>query len=194
MEKAPIETTLGDLSFVVPMWFVTLPKLNRDHRHVLGELGTLGFWSDSMAQVQVWLRPFAKNCFDWQDYGSTGDIHIPAVAGPRILAKFGFEEDCSLRQLLRHEWAHALALYHHHLVANREFRLAFDGSHDCGRPDRDYCPTRHISPYASTESMEDFAENFMHFVKHRGVLPVRWQTPQIVKRWAFVCGLQRTLN
>jgi hypothetical protein len=33
-------------------------------------------------------------------------------------------------------------------VANRKFRLAFDGSHDCGRPVRAYCPTRHINPYA----------------------------------------------
>lgn len=168
------------------MWFVTLPRLNRVHRHVLGELEGLGFWSDAMAQVQVWLRPFAAGCFGWQDYGSTGDIHVPAVAGPRILAKFGFNEGCSLRQLLRHEWAHALAHHHHDLVANREFRYAFDGSHDCGRPVRSYCPTRHISPYAATQPMEDFAENFMHFVKHRGNLPAQWQTRHIEKRWDFL--------
>jgi hypothetical protein len=33
-------------------------------------------------------------------------------------------------------------------------------------------------------------KNYMHFLKHRGVLPVRWQTPHIEKRWVFVCGLQ----
>lgn len=38
---------------------MTLPRLNQAHRHVLGELGDLGLWSDAMAQVQVWLRPFA---------------------------------------------------------------------------------------------------------------------------------------
>jgi len=83
-----------------------------------------------MAEVQVWLRPFATTCFGWQDYGSTGDIHIPAVEGPRVLAKFGFNEGCHLRQLLRHEWAHALAHHRHDLVANREFRHAFDGTHN----------------------------------------------------------------
>ena len=176
------------------MWFVKLPSLNRAHRHVLGEFGQLGLWSDALAQVQVWLRPFATDCFGWQNYGSTGDIHIPAVADPRIRAQFGFGEGGSLRQLLRHEWAYALAHQHHDLVANRKFRLAFDGSHDCGRPVRAYCPTQQFSPYASTAPMEDFAENFMHFVKHHVVLPVRWQTPHIKKRWAFVCGLQRTLN
>jgi len=130
------------------MWFVPLPSRNRAHRHVLGEFGQLGLWSDALAQVQVWLRPFATDCFGWQDYGSTGDIHIPAAAAPRILAKFGFGEDCSLRQFLRHEWAHTLADHHHYLEAKPKFRMAFDGSHYCGRPGRAYCPTRHISPYA----------------------------------------------
>ncbi len=176
------------------MWFVTLDRLNRAHRHVLGELGDLGLWSDAMAQVQVWLRPFATNCFGWQDYGSTGDIHIPAVAGPRVLAKFGFNEGCSLRQLLRHEWAHALAHHHQDLVINREFKLAFDGSHDHGEPVREYCPTRHISPYAATQPMEDFAENFMHFVKHRGDLPAKWQTRHIEKRWEFLCRLRSSIR
>lgn len=83
---------------------VKLPRLDLAHRRVLGELDALGFWSDAMAQVQVWLRPFAAGCFGWQDYGSTGEINVPALAGPRILAKFGFNERCSLRQLLRHEW------------------------------------------------------------------------------------------
>ena len=50
-------------------------------------------------------------------------------------------------------------------------------------------PARHISPYASTQPMEDFAENFMHFVKHRGVLPAQWRTRDIEKRWEFVRGL-----
>jgi hypothetical protein len=88
--------------------------------------------------------------------------------------------------LLRHEWAHALAHHHHDLVANREFRQAFDGSHDCGRPVRAYCPTRHISAYAATQPMEDFAENFMHFVKHQGALPAKWQNQHIEKRWNFI--------
>ena len=176
------------------MWFVTLSKLNRAHRHVLGELESLGFWSDAMAQVQVWLRPFAVGCFGWQDYGSTGDIHIPAVAGPRLLAKFGFNEGCTLRQLLRHEWAHALAHHHQDLVINREFKLAFDGPHDHGETVREYCSTQHISPYAATQPMEDFAENFMHFVKHRDVLPAKWQTTHIEKRWRFVLGLSNAFN
>ena len=147
-----------------------------------------------MAEVRVWLRPFATTCFGWQDYGSTGDIHIPAVAGPRLLAKFGFNEGCTLRQLLRHEWAHALAHHHQDLVINREFKLAFDGPHDHGETVREYCSTQHISPYAATQPMEDFAENFMHFVKHRDVLPAKWQTTHIEKRWRFVLGLSNAFN
>lgn len=168
------------------MWFVTLTRLNRAQRHVLGELGKLSFRSDAMAQVQVWLRRFSMGCFGWQEYGSTCDIHIPAVASAQILAKFGFVERCSLRQLLRHVWAHAVTQHHHDLVANQGFREAFDDSHECGRPVRAYCPTRHISPYAATQPTEDFAENFMHFAEHRGALPAKWQTRHIEKRWEFV--------
>lgn len=72
------------------MWFVTLTRLNRAHQHVLDKLEALGFWSDAMAQVQVWLQPFASVCFGWQDYGSTGDINVPALAGQylhRLAAK-----------------------------------------------------------------------------------------------------------
>jgi len=42
------------------------------------------------------------------------------------------------------------------------------------------------APYAATQPMEDFAENFMHFVKHRGDLPAKWQTRHIEKRWGFI--------
>jgi hypothetical protein len=41
----------------------------------------------------------------------------------------------------------------------------------------------------STEPMEDFAENFMHFVKHRGALPSKWQTRHIDKRWDYLLHL-----
>ena len=54
--------------------------------------------------------------------------------------------------------------------------------------------TRHISSYASTQPMEDFAENFMHFVKHRGILPAKWQTRHIEKRWKFVRNLPMLCN
>jgi hypothetical protein len=42
--------------------------------------------------------------------------------------------------------------------------------------------------------MEDFAENFMHFVKHRGDLPAKWQTRHIEKRWKFLCRLRSSIR
>ena len=59
---------------------------------MLGELGNLGLWSDAMAEVQVWLRPFATTCFGWQDYGSTGDIHTPALHGYQNKTKIQCDE------------------------------------------------------------------------------------------------------
>jgi hypothetical protein len=87
-----------------------------------------------------------------------------------------------------------LAHHHQDLVINREFQRAFEGPHDHGEPVREYCPSRHISAYAATQPMEDFAENFMHFVKHRGVLPAKWQTRHIEKRWGFIRNLSTRLN
>lgn len=177
------------------MPILTLTQLNRAHAQVCGELRRLRLWSPRLDEVDVWLTPASWSCYGWQNYGSDGAICIPAVSWARLKDHFWLGRVAvPLRQVLRHEWAHALAHYHHDLVANREFIRVFDGSHDCRRQVRAYSDERHISTYAAQEPMEDFAEVFMEFVKHRGLLPPKWRTVAIERRWEFIAELPRRLR
>ena len=170
---------------------INLEQLNRANKHVTDELDQLGLWSSGMAEVDVWLVPFSWDCYGWQEYGSDGSICIPQVS----LARFGRyipywgDPGYTLRDVLRHEWAHALAFHHHALVSKNAFQRAFDGGHD-DNVEFEYDPEIHISEYAATDPSEDFAENFMHYVRNRGVLPRKWQTPSIAKRWRFISELR----
>lgn len=55
----------------------------------------------------------------------------------------------------------------------------------------DYDPEHHVSEYAATNPMEDFAENFQLYLKHRGILPPVHQTGPIRERWKFIKGLRK---
>lgn len=179
---------------------INLQRLNRAHYHVMGELAKLGLWSSRMAEVDVFLIPiyrvkdltYSLTAYGWQNLGSDGAICIPALSGPRFMDWIQSRASVSLRDVLRHEWAHALAYHHPDLVNGPSFARAFDGDHDCGDA-FEYDPEIHITEYASTEPMEDFAENFMLYVKHRGILPDKFQTPSIARRWRFIEGLRRRL-
>lgn len=169
---------------------IDLTQLHRANRHVTNEMDSLGLWSSRLNEVDVWLMPFSWGCYGWQEYGSDGSICIPQISllrlGDYLLGRQGY----TLRDVLRHEWAHALAYHHHDLVSRKSFKRAFDGGHD----DDDtfvYDPEIHISPYAAKDPSEDFAENFMHYIRCRGVLPRRWQTPAIASRWQFIAGLSK---
>jgi hypothetical protein len=170
---------------------INLEQLSRANRHVTDELDQLGLRSSRMAQVDVWLVPFSWDCFGWQEYGTDGSICIPQVGLARLgpyIPYWGWS-GYTLRDVLRHEWAHALAFHHHDLVSRKSFERAFDGGHDSGDSFQ-FDPEIHITEYATTDPSEDFAENFMHYVQCRGVLPKKWQTPSINKRWQFITGLR----
>jgi hypothetical protein len=167
---------------------LSLEQLNRAHFHVLRELGALGLWSERLAQVEVLLVPFSWDCYGWQNYGSDGSICVPQLCVARVGDWWFKRKGYPLRDLLRHEWAHALAHHYPELISSRSFVRAFDGEHD-GEDSFLFDPEIHVSEYAATSPMEDFAENFMGYLKHKGHLPQKWQTPSIAKRWRFIGGL-----
>lgn len=55
----------------------------------------------------------------------------------------------------------------------------------------EYDPEEHITEYAATDPMEDFAENFWLYLKHKGALPRKHDTSTIRRRWKFIEGLRR---
>ena len=163
---------------------ITMPRLNRSLSQVRNELATHGLWTEALSEVEVYLTGFGVH-YGYQYYKSSGQIEIPAISLDRLCESLLGREVLSLRDLLRHEYGHALADNHRGLIRSRQFRNAFGTHHDDTEPAR-YDPDQHVSGYASTSASEDFAETFMYYVKHKGKLPKAFKVPKIKEKWSFV--------
>jgi len=162
-------------------------SLTQANNAVTHELAHHGLWDSALEQITVWLEPFSLRCYGWQSYGSTGDISIPRVSLPRIGDKILRRPRIALRDVLRHEWAHALADTHRGLIRSQRFSCTFGGSHDRADAVADWNPHHHVSKYAATNPGEDFAEVFMLWLKHGGQIPLRYCDAEgIQERWQFV--------
>ncbi len=170
------------------MHIITLKRLNSANADVTRELSTFGFWNKRLAQIQVWLVPFSWNAHGWQWYGGDGSICIPSVSLLRVAENLTGHRT-SLRDVLRHEWAHALADTHRGLFRSKRFAKVFGAAHD-GEEEPEYDPGHHVTDYASTHPSEDFAEVFMLYLKHQSQLPSRLHLPGIEQRWSFVDELR----
>jgi hypothetical protein len=94
---------------------------------------------------------------------------------------------------LRHEYAHAFRSAHPRLILNRNFSRAFEEHYE-SETNFGYDPRFFVSKYAASKPKEDFAETFMYFVKHRGVLPPRFDTPVIRRKWRFIDNLRHSFG
>ena len=170
---------------------ITIARLNRAVVKVAGELNRHGLWDDRLREVPVVLVPVGV-AYGWQWYGGSGHICIPRVSLLKLHDYFtgGY---LSLAAVLRHEYGHAVADTHRGLFRSRHFTTAFGRAHEfSGRSQ--YDPTIHISRYAATNPGEDFAENFMHYIRCRGSLPEKLSTPAIQQKWRFISALCRTIQ
>ncbi len=165
------------------MDFVTLKRLNKALFQVQTELKTLGFYDEHIQAVDVYLVNFGK-AYGWHYYGTTGDIHIPAISLSQLTAVFGHPY-ASLRDTLRHEYAHAVADTHRGLFRSSRFSGAFGAPHNA-TIEWEFDASFHLTTYAATSPREDFAETFMYFVRHNSILPQRLRTPPIVRKWHFI--------
>ena len=173
-------------------WVITLKKLNRALADVRAELEKFGFWNPRLANIDVYLTWFGS-AYGWQHYRRSGDIEITAFSLCRLCEAIPGSESVPLRDIVRHEHAHAIADTNRSLIRSRQFRNAFGTHHDDIEP-ACYDPDQHISKYASTNACEDFAETFMYYVKHKGKLPTAFNTPTIKKKWNFVRQLSSQIR
>jgi hypothetical protein len=90
-----------------------------------------------------------------------------------------------LRDILRHEYAHAVAHCYRDLICSNQFVTAFEINHD-NPTEFEYDEDIHVSKYAATNACEDFAEVFMLYFKHSGKIPGRFNTAAIRRKWKFV--------
>lgn len=158
------------------------------------ELRQLGLWDEYLAVVEVKQVTFSPSmALGYQWYGSTGDIIIPKCSFGKLQQYFGSLNGSamtSIRDVLRHEYAHAYADTHRATMRTPAFKNAFQTPHKINAVwSWEYDPEIFVSEYAATNSGEDFAETFMIYVKHKGVLPYKYQYPAIEAKFDFVASL-----
>lgn len=96
-----------------------------------------------------------------------GHIYIPQW----VLGHGPWQQRGSLRDVVRHEYGHAVAHYYPRLIQrSSHFSKTFGGRYANPTPgkgtDCDY-----VSSYAKTCAAEDFAETFMFFLRHAADYP-----------------------
>ena len=153
---------------------VTLDSLNRALRQVTLELDAVGLWDGKLDKVEVVLSYLPSGL-----WGECGFVYDRGVGGLSALA--GFREGViylpfnarvsrrrgeTLRDVLRHEYGHALAWLRPSFVRGTWFRETFGAAYDeewAERPAFD--SGRYVSEYATTNAKEDFAETFVAWLR-----------------------------
>ncbi|MFM2296608.1 MAG: putative zinc-binding metallo-peptidase [Verrucomicrobiota bacterium] len=171
---------------------ITLPQLTEANWSVTTAMDQLSLWTPRLDDVDVYLVPMSFQCYGW--FQPDGHIYIPAVTGAQ-LSDFISGYHTRITDVLRHEWAHALADRHPKWVSGRRFRSAFGGSYESTDPVWEYHQDIHLTHYASTSPCEDFAETFHYYLRHKGRLPQRLQAkPEIARKWAFIDWLAERVS
>jgi len=169
---------------------ITYQDVCRANNQVTDELDNLGFWSDRLDKIEVYWVPASWDHYGWY----SRHIHIPAITGAQ-LTDFLEGKFTRLTDVLRHEWAHAVADRHKHLIETQRFESVFGGSYDSDDAVWEYDPDRHLTRYAAVNPCEDFAEVFHYYLRHKGRLPVRMaDKPRIVRKWQFVKWLAKSIS
>lgn len=171
---------------------VSLGQLNRALARVHGELDGHGFWTEELHGIDVYLVPVGWNAYGWQYYRGSGDINIPAVSMVG-LKDWWRGSYVSLSDVLRHEYAHAIAHCNRGLMRSRRFTEVFEAPHDSDI-EFEHDPALHVTAYAATSPCEDFAETLMLYLRHEGRLPARFRTKAIGAKWRFIRELGRRIK
>ncbi|TWU46486.1 hypothetical protein Poly59_54290 [Rubripirellula reticaptiva] len=121
---------------------ITMPRLEKAFEDVRNELDCLGVWNERLADVDVYLT-WIGTAYGYQCYRSTGHIEIPAISMSRMSEVIFGGPRRTLRDLLRHEYGHAVADTNRGLIRSRRFRVAF-GTLNNSCIDSSYSPTEHV--------------------------------------------------
>lgn len=93
------------------MNIISKKQLDTANLAVTRELYALGFWDEALAATDTYLI-VAGNAYGYQMYESSGEILIPSISVSRLGEKLFKLARATLRDILRHEFAHAYAHTH----------------------------------------------------------------------------------
>jgi hypothetical protein len=185
---------------------VTLESLNAATLKSQRDLHAAGFWNEGSRLTRtdvfwcsypVITSPIASGLF----YHGTGwlDSILGFIAGhifiPRWSLSMPWGKSDSLRDIVRHEYGHAVAHHYPMLIQrSQRFRETFGGDYNAFEHSREGEHDEFVSKYAQTDPAEDFAETFMMNLKHRGTLPSKFQNPAIKRKWRFILDLGKIVR
>lgn len=182
---------------------VSYESLNRALRHVQGVFDDLGIY-DKLEHVDVyWCEwpqmsvPAARGFFTHGDQGffgrvvgyEPGHIFIPKI----VPVQMWWQSRGSLRGILFHEYAHAVAYYFPELVTGRKFNSAFGGPYGWQAHRGVQIKDAYVSDYAMTSPAEDFAESFEFWITRRRSLHTRTFHPQLKAKFAYIASMIKHL-
>lgn len=171
---------------------VTLAMLRREISIVEREYDKLGLFDDKIDEIEIILVPLGR-VLGYIRLGEQLYIAIPMVSIGRIRTLMAGSNQASLRDTLRHELAHGLAETHRGLIRSSKYRQHFGAAYHESE-EQPFDPKMHVSPYASTDPAEDFAEVVRCYVKSRGVIPRRWVGTAIQTKWDFIHELAEAIS
>ena len=165
-------------------------------RRELKDMGLL-FDKSKMSKVEVVYEGLSPNGFaGFKGYmgfydPQTKDIHIPAmwpaVLLPEVLPWY---HDRCMVDVLRHEFGHALEGKFPKFFHDERFIKAFGDEYGENHVAKDGEERNYVSSYASTYTQEDFAETFMLFMKHKGILPKEFSRRKAIRiKWETVAAI-----
>ena len=161
---------------------ITYQDVCRANRTVVRELENLWFWHRRLEDIDVYWVHASLTCYGWYQ----GHIYIPAITGAQ-LSDLICGRHTLLTDVLRHEWAHAVADQWPHLIKAKRFVQAFGGPYESVEPVRNYHSDHHLTRYAATMPCEDFAETFHYYLRHKGRMPLRVANSTAISiKWEFV--------
>jgi hypothetical protein len=173
---------------------ISVKQLNSAIYDAQNDLHRVGLWHEGapLTEVEIYMcrlpRLQVRGLFyhgenAWSKLAGyyEGKMYIPRIS----LAHLANTQDDSLRDVIRHEYAHAFAHYYPQLIFKTEFSKVFGGSYNYEKPSKMH-PDAYASEYAKTIPMEDFAETFMIYLKRKGKMPKLYTHKKLIAKWRFV--------
>jgi hypothetical protein len=187
---------------VKPGTIISEGQLNSALKSVHKEFIELGIWNPKVktysANVYLCNIPRINSVgFFMHDIGikeyllgyESGNIYIPSIVFDTLF----WNNRYSLRDVIRHEYAHAFAHYYRRLIMrSTEFKKVFGGSYLSPNP-TEMDDDAYVSKYAKSMPMEDFAETFMVYVRRKGVLPKKITNRKLILKWKFIAKIIKAI-